>query len=632
LKAILSRNSSEPASARVSSALRAAAGVAFVFLLSFGIRIANLPVAFVNGVPQFSPFDDMYHAKRIVYSAAHPLRVLSFDPHRGVSGAFCPWPPLYDMTAGLAARALGGETAVSALARAAWFPAIVASLVAALVTFGLTRRFDPLAGLLGGTGVALSVYYLDKSRLGAIDHHFLEFPLVLGILLAVIGVTRARDPRSALRYGGLLAIAISLALFVQPALVFAAGIALLAVLLLGRGEPMRLLSAAVGFGLSAALVFVYRLVQAAGYPDNEWFLGIPHAALLLGAAAACAGHRWMLARGAPRAGAFGGAIVLAALVVAAVPSTLPSLVGGSRFFGGNPWLRSIAEFQPLFVRADGTWLADFADLGGGALLVAPMLLDRRWRNGSRATLLLFTGTYLAAALSSMRFLAVAAPLLAVAGAVFCSDLRSAGLRRLAAAATAVLLLPGLVFSVPRVVRPAPMTAAEGLPMVQAARSIGRAAAWSGAVLPPWSWGHLFNVVAGRRVLLDNFGSASAPTDFANSTGITLVTREKMLADYCSWYGVRFLVLDDPLPYFAARVDMSGFPRSAYERPVGSGRPTRLMRSTFWWRAYFEGGRARPDLGSAGAPFRRFRLVRVETEPESARRRTAVQIWELLPRR
>jgi len=632
LKAILSRDSSEPASARVRPALRAAAGVAFVFLLSFGVRIANLPVAFVNGVPQFSPFDDMYHAKRIVYSAAHPLRVLSFDPNRGTSGAFCPWPPLYDMTAGLAARALGGSTAVAALSRAAWFPPIVASFVAALITFGLTRRFGLLAGLLGGAGVALSVYSVDKSRLGAIDHHFLEFPLVLGILLAVLGVASARDRRSALRYGGLLAIAISLALFVQPALVLAAGMAFLAVLLLGRGEPMPLLSAAVGFGLSAALVFVYRLVQADGYPDNEWFLGFPHAALLLGSAAACAAQLWLLSKGFSRSGAFFGAVALGALVIAAVPTTLQALTGGAQFFGGDVWLRSISEFQPLFIRADGSWLADFADLGGGALLVLPMLLDRRWRSGSRATLLLFTATYLAAALSSMRFLAVAAPLLAVAGAVFCSDLRSAGFRRLAVAAAAVLLLPGLVFSVPRVVRPAPMTAEEGLPMVQAARSIGRATAWSGAVLPPWSWGHLFNVVAGRRVLLDNFGSASAPTEFANSTGITFVTREQMLVDYCSGHGVRFLVLDDPLPYFAARVDMSGFPRSAYERPVGSGEPTRLMRSTFWWRAYFEGGRARPDLGSAGAPFRRFRLVRVETEPESVRRRTAVQIWELVPGR
>lgn len=610
---------------------RAVAVGLVVFLIAFLVRIANFPVAFVDGVPQFSPFDDLYHAKRMAYSAAHPFRVLSFDPNRGGNGSFCPWPPLYDMSAGLAARATGGRTAIAALVRVAWLPPIVAALAAALVAAGLALRFGWPAGMVGGGGVALSIYYVDKSRLAAIDHHYLEFPLVLGILLAAIGLRGARDQRSAFRCGGLLAVAISLAVFVQPALVVAAGIALVAVLLFERGDRMPRLAAAVGFALAGFLVFVYRSIQPAGYPDNEWYLGAPHAALLVGAAAACATHLWLLDRTTSRPRAVLGAVALGALVIAAVPSALQSLAGGSQFFGGDPWLRSISEFQPLFSDGKSDWLLDLGDLGGGALLVLPLLLDRRWRRGSRRILLLFTVAYLAAALSSMRFLAVAAPLLAMTGAIFYADLRSAGFRRLAFAAAVLLLVPGLAMSAARVARPAPAIAPEGLPMVQAAQMIARAGASPGAVLPPWSWGHLFNVVAGRRVLVDNFGSWSAPTEFENSTAITFVTREKMLADYCSWYGVRFLVLDDPLPYFASRVDMSGFPRSAYEQPVGSGEPTRLMRSTFWWRAYFEGGRARPDLGAAGAPFTGFRLLRVETEPESAKRRTAVQIWEVLPR-
>lgn len=601
-----------------------------VFALAFFVRIANYPVAFANGVPQFSPFDDMYHARRMAFSAANPFRVLAFDPNRGTSGAFCPWPPLYDMTAGLVARATGGGTAVAALARVAWLPPLVMALAAALVAAGLIRRFGWFAGLVGGAGVALSIYSIDKSRLGAIDHHYLEFPLVLGILLAVVGVTRARDPRSALTLGGLLAVAISLAVFVQPALVFAAGVALLSVLLLPRAESMPRLAAAAGFAVAAALVFFYRSVQPAGYPDNEWYLGAPHAALLFGAAAACAGQAWLLGRVGSRPAAFVAAVALGALLIAAVPSALNSFVGGSQFFGGNRWLKSISEFQPLFFHETSDWLFDLADLGGGALLAVPILFDRTWWKGSRLGLLLFNTAYLVAAVSSMRFLAVAAPLVAVSGAVYFAHLRNAGRRRLAAAVAVLLLAPGFALSALRVARPAPAIEPQGVPMVQAARTIARAGAWPGAVLPPWSWGHLFNVVAGRRVLVDNFGSASAPTEFENSTSILFVTREKMLADFCSRYGVRFLVFDDPLPYFAARVDMSGLRRSAYEDPVGSGEPTRLMRATFWWRAYFEGGRARSDLGPAGAPFSRFRLVRVETEPESSRRPTAVQIWEALP--
>jgi hypothetical protein len=54
-----------------------------------------------------------------------------------------------------------------------------------------------------------------------------------------------------------------------------------------------------------------------------------------------------------------------------------------------------------------------------------------------------------------------------------------------------------------------------------------------------------------------------------------------------------------------------------------------MRATFWWRAYFEAGRARPGRGEAGAAFRRFRLVRVEMEPSPSEIRSTVQVWELV---
>lgn len=604
-----------------------------VFAVAFLVRIANLPVAFANGVPQFSPLDDLYHAKRIAYSAAHPFRVLSFDVNRGSNGAFCPWPPLYDMLAGAAARGLGGKTPVAALTRAAWFPPIIASLAAAFLAAGIARRFGWRTGLLAGAGVALSVYHLDKSRLGAIDHHFLEFPLVLGILLAVVGVREATDARSALRYGGFLGVAISVALFVQPALVFTAGIALLTVLLLGHGERMPRLAACVGFALASGLVFVYRSVQPAGYPDNEWYLGTPHAALLLGAAAACVADLWMLERGASLPTAFLSTIALGVLVIAAVPSAIQALTGGSQFFGGDPWLRSISEFQPLFFHVEGSgWLFDLGDLGGGGLLAIPILFRRNWWKGSRRILLLFAIAYLAAAISSMRFLAVTAPLLAVSGAVFYSDLRNAGFERLAGAAAGLLIAPGLVLSLARVVRPPQMIGPETLPMVRAAQTVAGETSRHGGVLCGWSWGHLFNVIADRRVLVDNFGSWSDPVEFGNSTAAILTTREGFAADYCRDHGVRFIILENPLPYFAARAESAGLPRSSFERPVGSGEPTRLMRSTFWWRAYLEGGRMRPDLGPAGAAFADFRLVRVETGPASRKKHTAVEIWEVLPPR
>jgi hypothetical protein len=151
----------------------------------------------------------------------------------------------------------------------------------------------------------------------------------------------------------------------------------------------------------------------------------------------------------------------------------------------------------------------------------------------------------------------------------------------------------------------------------------------GRVLGPWSWGHLFNVVAGRGVLLDNFGTMGGRTDFENGAGIIFATRESEVADFCARYGVRFLVLQDPIPYFARLAEMSGLPRSAYESRISSRSEltvTPLMRSTFWWRAYFEGGQERPGRGPAGAAFRHLHLAWVEGNPVSSDR-SAVQIWE-----
>jgi hypothetical protein len=232
----------------------------------------------------------------------------------------------------------------------------------------------------------------------------------------------------------------------------------------------------------------------------------------------------------------------------------------------------------------------------------------------------------------MRFLAVAAPLCAISGAVAVLDLQKHRGGVLARAAAVVLLLPSLLLSTEKILHPNPSITADKVPLIKAAEFM-RSESAPGRVLGPWSWGHLFNVVAGRGVLLDNFGPAAGRTDFENAAGIILAARESEVADYCAANGVRFLVLQDPLPYFAAQAELSGLPRSAFEARISSRSElpvTPLMRSTFWWRAYFEAGRERPGSGLAGAAFREFRLLRVETEPKPSGIRSTVQIWQFAP--
>ncbi|HEX9148933.1 MAG TPA: STT3 domain-containing protein [Thermoanaerobaculia bacterium] len=602
-----------------------------VFLGAFLIRTANLRTAFVGGVPQLSPFDELYHAKRIVYSADRPLRVLNFDPSRGTAGAFCPWPPLYDMTAGALARLLGGTDPTGVVARASWLPPLVSSLAAALVAAWLARRFGPATGLLAGAGIALATDYVDRSRLAAIDHHFLEFPLVLGIVAAAAAATDSRSSRDAARGAALLALALAAALLTQTALLLAAAL-VLALVLVGREMPPRSrLAAAGGFLLAAAIVAFYRVAQPAGYPDNEWYLGLPHASALLAAAAACAVQYGLLARGAAFWTSAGLAVAVGLSVLAAIPHAPEALLAGSRFLGGNAWLRSIVEFQPLFLGYEARFWPDLCLLGGGFLVTAAIAVTPGWRRGRRALLLAFALAYGIAAVSSRRFLAIATPLCAITAAVAVHDLRAWGRTRLARAAAAVVVVPSLLLTAGRVIRPAPVVTSDVFPLIRAAAFLGSRSASSpgAAVLGPWSWGHLFDVIGGQHVLLDNFGSVGGRTEFENATAITLATREKFVSDFCRERRVRFIVLEDPLPYFSAHAEMSGFPKAAFSTRDGAG-PTRLMRATFWWRAYVEGGRIRPDLGPAGGRFRDFRLVLVESAPQKSEKRSTVQVWEFRP--
>ncbi len=326
------------------------------------------------------------------------------------------------------------------------------------------------------------------------------------------------------------------------------------------------------------------------------------------------------------------ALATGLLVIASVPGALEALLSGSRFLGGDPWLASIVEFKPLFFGAWELWRADVALLGGGFFLTAGMAATPRWRRGGRALLLTFALAYSVAAISSARFLAVSAPLCAVTGAIAVSDLRRTRGALAAGIAATILLVPSLLLSSGRVVSPAPRVAPNMVPFLRTAAFLRSPQALPGRVLAPWSYGHLLNVVGGRGVLLDNFGTAGGQAHFENGSAATLATRERTVADYCVDSGVRYVVLEDPLPYFANHAESAGYPRFAFEKPSsqpGTGdSATPLMKSTFWWRAYFEGGRERPGLRE-GSAFRHFRLVRLERGPPPAGVRSTVQIWELV---
>ena len=104
------------ASEKISSPPRLLIGAA-IFSLALVMRLTNAPLVFAGGVPRLSPLDELYHWKRITFSASHFPAVREFDPDRGEGGAYCPWPPLYDLFCAAIARILGGKSAAEVLWR-----------------------------------------------------------------------------------------------------------------------------------------------------------------------------------------------------------------------------------------------------------------------------------------------------------------------------------------------------------------------------------------------------------------------------------------------------------------------------------------------------------------------------------
>ncbi len=568
--------------------------VACIFVLALALRIANAPQAFGNGVPLLSPIDELYHWKRITWSAQHFPSVLEFDPDRGIHGAFCPWPPLYDFAAGGAARLLGARSPAEVLERSVWFPPLIGAACVAIVT-GLLAHYSGLrTAIAAGIALAASPFVATPSWIGSIDHHFLEWPLTFAILGATCLALRATNRRAIATAGVLLGLAITAAMFVQTALLVAAALAFVILFFFSDGT-----ASAIGFALAALAVAVYRLTRPDGFPDNQWFLGFTHAALFAGAAVS----NLLQQRNRIVALMSGAAVVLT------VPTAVVSIIDGIRFFGGENWLHTIGEFQPLWKLNREDVLSHAAGFSAGAILVGPLAMRAiRRREIALGTVALFAITYLLLTISSKRFSTVGVPLMALAGAMYAGSISRPKLAILALAAVAIpppvqfaLWMQQPEFAIPRRTIPWIRTAS----FLQAQRAPGR-------VLAPWSIGHVVDVIGERGVIIDNFGNMPDPITFDRANDVWIARHEDALVRFCEASGVRYVVLENPISGLPLAAQILGLDSENYIHITGGMPPfvfTRLARSTWWWHAYF--GRslrhfqlvyADPQLYATGTPY------------------------------
>jgi asparagine N-glycosylation enzyme membrane subunit Stt3 len=546
------------------------------FVLALACRLLNAPYAFEGGKPRIAPVDELYHWKRMAYSASHFPRVLEFDRDRGVSGAFCPWPPLYDVLGGGAARLLGATTSDDVLRRIIWFPPILFAIFTGIAVFILARRSGAMVATITGIALATSPFLVTTSWIGSIDHHYLEPVLAFAILGATCLGIRARTRREQLRAGVLLGIAITAAMFVQTALLIAAALAFAVLFFATDG-----VAATCGFGIAAIAVAIYRLTREPGFPDNQWFLGWTHATLFAAAAIACgviATSRSACVSTIRRV----AALLIGGLMIIAVPTVRSSLLTGSHFLGGDRWLRTIQEFQPLWRARGDDLVSDIAGLSGGAIVVWFLAVRAiKTRDSVRITIALFAIVYFALTITSRRFWIVAIPLLALAGATYVPLIAR---KRLAILAALVIALPPPLQLAGWLMTP------QSIPPNQ--QQWIRATTFiktlpPGRVLGPWSMGHAIDVEGNHPVIVDNFGTMPDAATFECAQEALLSNDEATLAHYCDAANVRYLILEQPRFGIASANAILGTHRAA--------------QSTWWWRVW------------RGEKPRMFRLIWSEAE-------------------
>ncbi|MEO8430186.1 MAG: STT3 domain-containing protein [Acidobacteriota bacterium] len=595
--------------------------------------------------------DDNYHLRRARFAVAHFPRTIVFDPLMNFpSGGVPIWPPLHDLLLAAPSRLLHGPAAPAAAVErgAAWVPPVLAAATIVLAGVLAGTIAGPAGGAIAALFLAVCPGHILWTQYGHTDQHVSEsFFGTLAFVLWIRSRGRQEEPRRGAAREALAGLALAAAVLAwQGGIYWGAIFALGLVLEAARTRASVLRPAVLGLGLAAAVVFLATAAWLGPfrppltYVSFGFFQPLFLAALAGGTVAIDTALR-AARRQVPRREALRRLLLLAAAAAVVLPFAAP-LAGGlgrgigyvlgqtSEVAGGTgyvsyprDWLKGIFEARPLF--ADGPGLA-WRQLSA-AFFLAPAVIGlwivRAWR-GDRpdvhiplavwgaVTLVLAAAqrlnVYYAALLAAV-CLAEAARFVSdgVARAVPGSRLRpalaggalalglaapmAAGLR----AELSAVRVPGAdLFTtldwmrreIPHDVGAYDARLLAGEPFPELSRA--------GAVLAPWSLGHLVLYNAELPVVANNFGYG-----FLDSIRFFLATTEEEALAIAHARRARWVLAADLVPRMNDYASYLGRPPLIQGAPE-SPSPSAAYFGTLQSRLYdFDGMGAR--IGGADVP-------------------------------
>lgn len=141
-------------------------------------------------------YDEYYHLHRILYTVNHFPNTLWFDSYLNYPFGFnLTWPPLFDLLSAAVSLMLGQHSRQGVEMTSAFLPAALGVLTIVIVYYIVKETINGNAAILSALMVAIAPYHVNKTLLGATDHHCLEILLEMAALLFMVLAISRREKR-----------------------------------------------------------------------------------------------------------------------------------------------------------------------------------------------------------------------------------------------------------------------------------------------------------------------------------------------------------------------------------------------------------------------------------------------------